>query len=316
MSDDLTRPAGRDRDAIPGHARHPVWWPAVLGASAVAAWLVLWGLAGLPGVRGPWQASLAVEAAKVALGVAAVVGGVVLLVSRQRAAGERDADAREGRVAEMYGRAVEQLGHEKAPVRLGGAYALDRLGRRHAEYRQMVVDVWCAYLRMPVEVAEEPEKSIAPMGADSGDGQRGGRPVFPAGEREVRLSVQRLVGGGLREWGPLDVDLTGAVLLNVDFSGARFGQGVFDGATLVGVAEFSGAVFEEYAGFGGVGGEATVVLSGARFGGTAFFWDSGVEFDLEGAVVARVEGLVGGVPGWGLEGGAGASNGVEFLREE
>ena len=47
----------------------------------------------------------------------------------QREAQARDAteDARERRVTELYGRALDQLGSERAPVRLGGLYALERL---------------------------------------------------------------------------------------------------------------------------------------------------------------------------------------------
>lgn len=50
---------------------------------------------------------------------------------------------------ELYAKAVEQLGHEKAPVRLGALYSLERLAQDKPERRQVVVDVICAYLRMP-----------------------------------------------------------------------------------------------------------------------------------------------------------------------
>ena len=36
-----------------------------------------------------------------------------------------DRDATERRMAELYTRAAEQLGNDKAPVRLGGLYALE-----------------------------------------------------------------------------------------------------------------------------------------------------------------------------------------------
>ena len=38
-----------------------------------------------------------------------------------------DRDATERRITELYTKAVEQLGSDKAPVRLGGLYALDRV---------------------------------------------------------------------------------------------------------------------------------------------------------------------------------------------
>jgi hypothetical protein len=54
-----------------------------------------------------------------------------------------------GRITELYTKAVEQLGSEKAPVRLGGLYALERLAQDNKEHRQTIVNVICAYLRMP-----------------------------------------------------------------------------------------------------------------------------------------------------------------------
>jgi hypothetical protein len=37
-----------------------------------------------------------------------------------------DRDATERRITELYTKAVEQLGNDKTPVRLGGLYALER----------------------------------------------------------------------------------------------------------------------------------------------------------------------------------------------
>jgi len=54
---------------------------------------------------------------------------------------------------ELYAKAVEQLGHEKAPVRLGALYSLERLAEDKPERRQIIVDVICAYLRMPFPIA-------------------------------------------------------------------------------------------------------------------------------------------------------------------
>jgi uncharacterized protein YjbI with pentapeptide repeats len=56
---------------------------------------------------------------------------------------------RQGQITDRYTKAVEQLGHEKAPVRLGALYSLERLAQNNPEHRQTVVDVVCAYLRMP-----------------------------------------------------------------------------------------------------------------------------------------------------------------------
>src|SRR4029450_9487158 len=60
---------------------------------------------------------------------------------------------------------VEQLGHEKAPVRLGALYSLDHLAQDNPQYRQTVVDVFCAYMRMP---STAPGSSLAAKRPRSG----------------------------------------------------------------------------------------------------------------------------------------------------
>jgi hypothetical protein len=58
-------------------------------------------------------------------------------------------DADERRFTEVYSKAADQLGNDKAPVRLAGLYAMERLGQANPPQRQMIVNVVCAYLRMP-----------------------------------------------------------------------------------------------------------------------------------------------------------------------
>jgi hypothetical protein len=60
-----------------------------------------------------------------------------------------DRDATERRITELYTKAADQLGSDQAPVRLAGLYALERLAHSTVEHRQTIVDVICAYLRMP-----------------------------------------------------------------------------------------------------------------------------------------------------------------------
>jgi hypothetical protein len=60
-----------------------------------------------------------------------------------------DLDATERRITELYTKAVEQLGNEKSPVRLGGLYSLERVAQDNPAHRQTIVNVICAYLRMP-----------------------------------------------------------------------------------------------------------------------------------------------------------------------
>ena len=57
-------------------------------------------------------------------------------------------------------------------MRLAGLYALERLGKANPEHRQTIVDVLCAYLRMP-------------LNTNDNDG-----PAFEE-ERQVRKTAQR-----------------------------------------------------------------------------------------------------------------------------
>ncbi len=69
---------------------------------------------------------------------------------RVAAATERDAEAR--RITDLYTKAADQLGSDKAPVRLAGLYALERLAQDNPGQRQTIVNLLCAYLRMPFDL--------------------------------------------------------------------------------------------------------------------------------------------------------------------
>lgn len=69
-------------------------------------------------------------------------------VNRETAAGvakRAEADA----LAKRYQDAAAQLGHDKAAVRLAGAYAMARLADDWPDERQVCIDVLCSYLKMP-----------------------------------------------------------------------------------------------------------------------------------------------------------------------
>lgn len=233
------------------------WWAVVLAALVVLAagsgatvWLYE-------------QASAAgdihearIEAIKTGLlGTGAGTAGVfVLLLAARRqwlqehtAAVARDS-AVEQRVAELYVKAVEQLGHAKAPVRLGGLYALERLAQGNPGQRQTVVNVICAYLRMPWE---PPAASLSEQTAALRDCIQ---------EREVRRSAQRVLtdhlrrgsgGSGGKFWPGIHLDLTGAHLIKFDFSDGAAVDAAFGEAHFAGGAVFSGARFDGDVDFAG-----------------------------------------------------------------
>ena len=73
-------------------------------------------------------------------------------------------DASERRVTELYTKAVDQLGSDQAPVRLGGLYALERLAQANPSQQQTIVNVLCAYLRMPYTLPGSKPPDDAPRG--------------------------------------------------------------------------------------------------------------------------------------------------------
>lgn len=252
--------------------------------------ILLWG-AGLLVVAGIAAASLLVllgggrpedsarlDALKTAANIVVGTGGaaaLLLAARRQRSAEldlvQKDHDATERRVTEIYGKAADQLGSDKAPVRLAGLYALERLAAGYEEHRQMIVNVLCAYLRMPFENRDENLEEL-----------------------QVRKTAQRILLLHLRPgsaeqpnegfWPDIDLDFSGATLVaftlthcsirsitcyetkfselttfrgtefrtKADFNKARFGERAdFRGTIFIGGCEsFNGALFAGPADFG------------------------------------------------------------------
>lgn len=141
--------------------------------------------------------------------------------------------------------AVEQIGSDKAAVRLAGFYALERLAQDNETQRQTIVNVLCAYLRMPSE----------------GDPK----------EAEVQQTVQRILAAHLhndaKHW-YVEIDLSSATLVDMDFE-----------ACLLGSANFTGTTFEGRTSFYRSRFGAGVTFAGTRFG--AFTTFTGVAFDGE-----------------------------------
>ncbi|WP_409492368.1 pentapeptide repeat-containing protein [Amycolatopsis sp. cmx-11-12] len=216
------------------------------------------------------------------------------LLLREQANDDARHDAAERRISDLYLKAVEQLGADKAPVRLAGLYALDRLAQDNPAQRQTIVNVISAYLRMPYELPEKPPDPSAEK--ESHDEYRSA-----IQEREVRTTAQRILADhldpnyrdGKRFWPDIDLDLSGALLIdvmfrdcrldNARFSNARFrgdtllmgvhfdGETRFDGATFTGDTWFSEAQFTGDVRFDHVTFEADARFDEASFKGTATF---------------------------------------------
>ncbi|RSM89723.1 hypothetical protein DMH04_07110 [Kibdelosporangium aridum] len=222
---------------------------------------------------------------------------------KHEAAQDARIDATEKRITELYVKAADQLGSDKAPVRLAGLYALERLAQDTPKLRQTIVNVICAYLRMPYTLPEDK----LPDDVDAETSQAHEQRVQ---EREVRLTAQVILGTHLtphdwsyftppldeppREqfWNLMNLDLSGATLIDFNFDhccvdtakftrakfvgnawlGAKFRlTAVFSGAEFAGDASFAGADFPWDTHFGGVKFAGHTRFDGATYyGGTKF----------------------------------------------
>jgi len=290
--------ARRPRTTRPPALSWSVVAVAALVIAAVGWSATSWLLAEAATAKDPSAAR--VEAIKTGLGIGAGTGGLfalLLAVRRQwhqeLTASDTTFDATERRITELYTKAVEQLGSGHAAVRLGGLYALGRLAQNTPEQRQTIVNVLCAYLRMPYDPIDAPP---APeVGQEARDQYRD-----LIQEREVRLTAQRILTDHLKPgtdvfWGEsINLDLAGATLLDFDLQhchvhDARFANAVFRGhaqfgnTTFHGAASFSGATFTDaawfdsattfhgVAQFGDAAFHNTVLFANATFDGTALF---------------------------------------------
>lgn len=195
-------------------------------------------------------------------------------------------DATERRVTDLYGQSVEQLGNARAAVRLGGLYSLERLAQDYEQHRQAVVDVVCAYLRMPFQMPEADSTSASSNTVDARNGSGEG----PEQELQVRLAGQRLLSRHLRVpvrerpdspvasstyWTNIRVDLTGSYLIDLDFSNCSFLSADFSGARFSkGRVRFTNSQFTEDALFSDGTFEVGADFGEANFGGGASFTGS------------------------------------------
>lgn len=219
---------------------------------------------------------------RTALTVGAGTGAVMTLVLAWRRQWATEHDAAERRLTELYVKAVEQLGSDKAAVRHGALYALERVAQDNPDHRQTVVNVICAYLRAPFtpptdnpgdrktggiggSLRATPARRVAATAAATR--RAAATPSTSAirdedrrQEREVRLTAQRILAYHLHPgdtsrrpvrsfWADIDLDLTGAHLTNFDLTGCSSRSTRFSGATFTGTASFIDATFTGYASF-------------------------------------------------------------------
>ncbi|MFB9686373.1 pentapeptide repeat-containing protein [Amycolatopsis plumensis] len=232
-----------------------LWGVGLLVVAGAAAAVLLTLLGG-----GRPEDSARLDALKTAASIVVGTGGaaaLLLAARRQRSAElelvQKDHDATERRITEMYGKAADQLGSDKAPVRLAGLYALERLAAGHPEHRQTIVNVFCAYLRMPFDSEGDKE------------------------ELQVRKAAQRILLLHLRPgraeqpsgdfWPDTDLDFSGAKLVGLTLTHCAIRSITCYDAEFVGLASFRGTGFRTKADFNKVTFRDRVDFRGTVFGG-------------------------------------------------
>lgn len=161
-------------------------------------------------------------------------------------------DSTERRITEQYYKAIEQLGHEKAAVRLGAVYSLERLAQEHAQHRQTIIDVFCSYLRLPYEPPANRRKLTSPNIKLSPE------TVDTLVELEVRYTIQGMfwehMGDpekremGDRHWPDLELDLSRTILIDpiLRYLSVRVLNCQY--MTVYGIADFRGLRAAEFTG--------------------------------------------------------------------
>jgi hypothetical protein len=209
---------------------------------------------------------------------------------QERVAAATEADAAERRVTELYGKAADQLGSDRAPVRMAGLYALERLAQANPDHRQTVVNVICAYLRMPFEPPDEQdEEPPTPADGDWREEQHVRDTAMSILVTHLQLYVgirnnpddPRFLGrkahvshapANPKFWPDIDIDLSGATLGRAEFPSCSFRSANFAGATFNGgTTNFTGCEFHGLANFVSVDFDSIVDFSRTHFYDMALF---------------------------------------------
>ncbi|MEU0040503.1 hypothetical protein [Streptomyces sp. NPDC006333] len=242
-------------------------------AAAITAWGIFVGLAELTGShigvipnsssRLPKERLFDLTRSTVtAAGLLAGVFAIVYAYRKQRIEEAASLRADSETLGGRYQTAAEQLGHEKAAVRLAGVYALSRLADDDSSQRETICRLLCAYLRIPY---------------DPNDPQ--------PGEREVRLTVVKVISEHLQDpshpgtWCGLDLDFSGAKFDGGSFAGAHFTSGLVNFSACEfasGTFSFDGAKFSGADVNFGSGEDVPAVFTGAQVLFTGAHFEDGI----------------------------------------
>ena len=206
---------------------------------------------------------------------------------------ERKAERRE-----RYTKAVEQLGDEKAPVRMGGVYTLVGLvdewleeeSIRKYEDRlkegQVIINNLCAYIRSPFTLASHYDELMQDTPDAEGVYQDKVQEFYADkatldSEADVRLGIIKEIHDRLRgpkeetpgTWPDFEYDFSGSMFFYpVDLTNSYYAKPInFSGSTYKGWADFTDSTYQGRADFSGSTYKGWADFSGSTYKGGAYF---------------------------------------------
>ena len=213
---------------------------------------------------------------------------------------------------ERYTKAVEQLGDEKAPIRMGGVYTLVGLIDEWLEDEsiekyedrlkegQVIINNLCAYIRSPFTLASHYDELKQDTPGAEGVYQDKVQEFYADkatldSEADVRLSIIKEIHDRIQgpdkntpgAWSDFEYDFSGSTffypidLTNsyyakpINFSDSTYqGGAYFTGSTYWGRADFGGSIYQSRADFGDSTYHGRADFSDSTYWGRADFGDS------------------------------------------
>ena len=205
---------------------------------------------------------------------------------------------------ERYTKAVEQLGDEKAPIRMGGVYTLVGLVDEWLEDEsiekyedrlkegQVIINNLCAYIRSPFALAShynelsEDAPSLEGIYKDKKEEFYVDKAILDS-EADVRLSIIKEIHDRIQgpdkntpgAWSDFEYDFSGSTFFYpIDLTNSYYAKLInFTGSIYGGWADFSGSIYGGWADFSGSTYEGWADLSGSTYEGWANFSGSTYE---------------------------------------
>ena len=203
---------------------------------------------------------------------------------------ERKAERRE-----RYTKAVEQLGDEKAPIRIGGVYTLVGLVDEWLEEEnlseperlkegQVIINNLCAYIRSPFTLASHYDElsNPTPKGIykDKKEKFYADKATLDS-ETDVRLSIIKEIYDRIQSpdkntpgaWSDFEYDFSGSTFFYpIDLTNSYYAKPInFSGSTYQALAYFTGSTYQEEAYFSRSTYQALAYFTGSTYRGQTNF---------------------------------------------